>query len=77
MLYLLYNNKYLYDVIDSVLYVLMYYNIKCELIDEICYDERMYIIFTINKIEKLPKNYIVYNFEQLVTVRDWRTYRKR
>ena len=71
MLYLLYNNKYLYDVIDSVLYVLMYYNIKCELIDEICYDERMYIIFTINKIEKLPKNYIVYNFEQLVTVRDW------
>ena len=27
MLYLLYNNKYLYDVIDSVLYVLMYYNI--------------------------------------------------
>ena len=71
MLYLLYNNKYLYDVIDSVLYVLMYYNIKCELIDEICYDERMYIIFTINKIEKLPKNYIVYNFEQLVSSREW------
>ena len=71
MLYLLYNNKYLYDVIDSVLYVLMYYDIKCELIDKICYDERMYIIFTINKIEKLPKNYIVYNFEQLISCREW------
>ena len=46
MYYLLYNNKYLYDVIDSVLYVLMYYNIKCELVDKIYYDERMYIIFT-------------------------------
>jgi len=71
MYYLLYNSKYLYDVIDSVLYVLMYYNIKCELVDEIYDDDRMYIIFTINRIEKLPKNYIVYNFEQLVTVREW------
>ena len=71
MYYLLYNSKYLYDVIDSVLYVLMYYNIKCELVDEIYDDDRMYIIFTINRIEKLPKNYIVYNFEQLVTSRDW------
>ena len=71
MLYLLYDNKFLYDVIDSVLYVLMYYNIKCELVDEINDDDRMYIIFTINKIEKLPKNFIVYNFEQLVTERVW------
>ena len=55
MYYLLYNNKYLYDVIDSVLYVLMYYNIKCELVDEIYDDDRMYIIFTINRIRKVTK----------------------
>ena len=55
MYYLLYNNKYLYDVINSVMYVLMYYNIKCELVDEIYDDEKMYIIFTINNIKKLPK----------------------
>lgn len=71
MYYLLYNNKYLYDVIDSVMYVFMYYKIECKLVDEICDDEKMYIIFTINNIEKLPKNYIVYNFEQLVTKREW------
>lgn len=71
MYYLLYNNKYLYDVINSVMYVLMYYNIKCELVDEIYDDEKMYIIFTINNIKKLPKNFIVYNFEQLVTKRVW------
>ena len=53
------------------MYVLMYYNIKCELVDEIYDDEKMYIIFTINNIKKLPKNFIVYNFEQLVTKRVW------
>ena len=71
MYYLLYNSKYLYDVINSVMYVLMYYDIKCELVDEIRDDNRMYIIFTINSVKKLPKNYIVYNFEQLVTSRKW------
>lgn len=71
MYYLLYNNKYLYDVINSVMYVLMYHNIKCELVDEIYDDEKMYIIFTINNIKKLPKNFIVYNFEQLITKRVW------
>lgn len=71
MYYLLYNNKYLYDVINSVMYVLMYYDIKCELVDEIRDDDRMYMIFTINSVKKLPKNYIVYNFEQLITCREW------
>lgn len=71
MYYLLYNSKYLYDVINSVMYVLMYYNIKCELVEEIKDDDSMYIIFTINNISILPKNFIVYNFEQLVTSRKW------
>lgn len=71
MYYLLYNNKYLYDVINSVMYVLMYYNIKCKLVDEIYDDEKIYIIFTINNIKILPKNFIVYNFEQLITKREW------
>ena len=71
MYYLLYNSKYLYDVINSVMYVLMYYDIKCELVDEIRDDDRMYMIFTINSVKKLPKNYIVYNFEQLITSRKW------
>ena len=36
-------------------------------------DNSTYIIFNINKIEEedLPKNYIVYNFEQLTTDRKW------
>lgn len=36
-------------------------------------DEFTYIIFNINKIaeEDIPKNYIVYNFEQLTTERKW------
>lgn len=71
MIHLLYNNKYLYDVIDSVMYLLMYYDIKCELVEEIKDDDMMYMIFTINSVRKLPKNYIVYNFEQLVTCREW------
>lgn len=71
MYYLLYNNKYLYDVINSVMYVLMYYDIKCELVDEIRDDDRMYMIFTINTEKILPKNFIVYNFEQLITCRKW------
>ena len=36
-------------------------------------DNFTYIIFNINKIEEedIPKNYIVYNFEQLTTERKW------
>lgn len=34
-------------------------------------DSDIYIIFNINSIKDLPKNYIVYNFEQLVTEREW------
>ena len=31
----------------------------------------IYIIFNINSIDALPKNYIIYNFEQLITEREW------
>jgi hypothetical protein len=32
----------------------------------------IYIIFNINSIDALPKNYIIYNFEQLITEREWK-----
>ena len=33
---------------------------------------KIYIIFNINSLNNLPQNYIVYNFEQLITKREWK-----
>ena len=73
MYYLLNDNKYLYQIVESLLFCLLYRKKECELVNIIDYndDKNIYIIFSINKLDKLPKNFIVYNFEQLATERIW------
>ncbi len=72
MYYLLYDNKYLYQIVESLLFCLLYNKKECELVNKIDYESvNIYIIFSINKLDKLPKNFIVYNFEQLATERVW------
>jgi hypothetical protein len=72
MYYLLNDNKYLYQIVESLLFCLLFNKKECELVNKINYnDNNIYIIFSINKLDKLPKNFIVYNFEQLGTERLW------
>ena len=72
MYYLLNDNKYLYQIVESLLFCLLYNKKECELVNKIDYESvNIYIIFSINKLDRLPKNFIVYNFEQLATERVW------
>ena len=73
MYYLLHDNKYLHQIVESLLYCLLFNKIKCELVNKINYDDtdNFYIIFSINKLDRLPEKFIVYNFEQLATERVW------
>ena len=72
MYYLLNDNKYLYQIVESLLFCLLYNKKECELVNKIDYESaNIYIIFSINKLDRLPKKFIVYNFEQLATERVW------
>tara|TARA_B100000524_G_C23599333_1_gene352003 strand:+ start:144 stop:935 length:792 start_codon:yes stop_codon:yes gene_type:complete len=67
MYLLLNNNKYLSQIVESLLFCLIYNNKECKLISKIDkLDEvNIFIIFNFNNIKYLPKNFIIYNFEQL------------
>ena len=73
MYLLLYDNKYTSKIVESLLFCLIYNNKKCNLLFEIDLSDEVntYIIFDVNKINKLPKKFIIYNFEQLTTDRLW------
>ena len=73
-MYLLLNdNKYLYQIVESLLFCLVYNDKDCDLVSEINIkdDKNIYIIFSINKVVELPSKFIIYNFEQLTTEREW------
>ena len=67
MYLLLNNNKYLFQIVESLLFCLIYNNKECKLISEIDVLDKVntFIIFNFNNIKTLPKHFIIYNFEQL------------
>lgn len=73
MLYILNDNKYLYQLVHALHESLTTLNIPSKLVYTIEPNDNIYILYTVNTIEKnnLPSRYIVYNFEQLTTTRIW------
>ena len=73
MLYILNDNKFLYQLTHALNEALTTLNILSELVYTIKETDDIYILYTVNTIDKedLPNRYIVYNFEQLTTTRIW------
>ena len=72
-MYLILNdNLYLSQIVDSLMIALIYNNIECKIVSEVNYKEKnTYIILNLNNLKILPKNFYIYNFEQLITDRKW------
>lgn len=72
-MYLILNdNLYLSQIIDSLMLALIYNNIECKIVSEVnLNDDNTYILLNVNNIKILPKNFFIYNFEQLITDRKW------
>tara|TARA_B100000424_G_scaffold270541_1_gene270132 strand:+ start:1819 stop:2610 length:792 start_codon:yes stop_codon:yes gene_type:complete len=73
MYLILNNNKYLEQIVESLLFCLIFNNKECELVYKIDQKDKynIYIILNINTLNILPKKFIVYNLEQLICNRNW------
>lgn len=72
MIIIITDNKYFDQISKALHYSLKELKVKCSISSKINYeDNNCYILFIVNSLEKFPKKYIVYNFEQLITNRMW------
>ena len=61
----IFSTKFGYYISNVLKYLLKQYNINCEIVYDINYKlENLYIILFSQKVEKYPKNYIIYQLEQ-------------
>lgn len=73
MFLILNNSRFLYQITKSLNYCLNLNNIPSKLVDKLFNTDDIFIILNIYSIplKKLPKYFIVYNFEQLITEQKW------